>query len=275
MKILVTGASGFIGRTLTESLENHELILWSRTQVSPGTRGEYSAAADLCRTEWWRNVEVPEDVDVVIHLAEPVKVKLSSDALASVVSSHRAFLENACDRARLVIYPNTAYRYDRRVSTANRQYLAIKTEVVRSLSTRNNFISPVIHPIVDSGGGALARLIRGQHRLPCFNIFCAFNARLPVLTKPVLISSFKRQLGSSRSIDPDWYDGYSTIAELTARDDRRDLSTISNIFKWSLIPLSNVPMISTLTKGRAIPGRDGLASSHAQLTDRISGDIET
>ena len=69
MKILVTGASGFIGQILVAALADQDLVLWSRTQASSGSNAEYRASGDLRDTAWWRNTELPGGVNVVIHLA--------------------------------------------------------------------------------------------------------------------------------------------------------------------------------------------------------------
>jgi hypothetical protein len=252
VKILITGASGFIGRILAASLGGHELVLWSRNPVPAGPASTYCAAGDLRNTEWWQNAEIPQGVDVVIHLAEPVKTKLTDGALESVLSSHCAFLEHACARAHLVVYPDTAYRYDRRVGSANRQYLTIKTEVLRKLSDRENFASPIIHPLVDSGG-ALARLIEAQSKIPVLNPFCAFKASIPVLTIPELVGLFRDQIGSRQLLKSDWYSGVPTIATLTRKSDRRDWLFLSRMFRSALTPLSIAPTISLLKNGRQIP----------------------
>lgn len=252
MRILVTGASGFIGRILVESLQDHELVLWSRRRVLAGPSVEYCASEDLRNTEWWQNAEIPQDVDAVIHLAEPVKTEFTDSVLESVISSHVAFLEQACSRAQLVIYPNTAYRYDRRVGSSNRQYLKIKTEVLRQLSSRRNFASPVIHPLVDSNG-ALARLINAQDKFPFLNLFCAFRASIPVLTVPELVNCFREQIRSSHLLKTDWYCREPTIATLTGRSDRRDWLSLSRLFRRSLSAFSNVSTVSILINGRKIP----------------------
>ena len=57
MKILVTGAKGFIGTNLCKQLQQHEVITWDRVD------------GDLCRIR-----SFPE-VDVVIHLAAMVTTK--------------------------------------------------------------------------------------------------------------------------------------------------------------------------------------------------------
>ncbi len=252
MKILVTGASGFIGRILAKSLSEHNLLLWSRTPVDHGVGIDFSTSDDLRNTAWWQDVELPDDLDAVIHLAEPVKVKLTDETVKSIVSSHRAFLENACDSAQLVIYPNTAYRYDRRVGSKNRRYLEIKAEVARELAVRENFISPVIHPLIDSSG-ALARLVEAQSKLPAINPFSAFEARIPVLTVPELILFFRNQLQHTYQLNADWFGGCPAICDLTHRPERRDVRVLSRLFKWSLLPFSKVPTISILLEGRTIP----------------------
>lgn len=254
MKVLITGASGFIGRILSTGLAGHELVLWSRQSLPAVSGAEYSQSHDLRDVAWWRNVEIPQDVDVVIHLAEPVKLKLTPEVVDLIVSSHCSFLENACQTAQLVIYPNTAYRYDFEIGSANRPYLEIKTRVVREFASHPNFISPVIHPLIDSDG-TLARLVREQARVPLLNPFAAFDANIPVLTVPDLLHWFRNQIENRDVRDEDWYSHIPTVGTLMAHPSRRDSITLSKFFRGCLRPFAKVPAVSILLNGRAVSAR--------------------
>lgn len=251
MKILITGASGFIGKHLTNDLADHDLLLWSRT-TPPAIHGvEYVESGDLTNTAWWRDAKIPPGVDAVIHLAEPIKLKLGRTTIESIIESHCEFLANACRASRIVIYPDTAYRYDHHIKPANRTYLDIKKRVARELLPYPNFISPVIHPLLDSGG-ALSRLQRQQRKVPLINPFSEFNARIPVLTIPELMIFFRNHIQNSDTRIMDWYGHITTVGELMADDGRRDLVTPSTILRRCLGPLSGLPAVSILLNGRAI-----------------------
>ena len=252
MKILITGASGFIGRHLTNDLADHDLVLWSRTPPMTIHGIEYVESGDLANTAWWRDARIPTGVDAVIHLAEPIKLKLGHTVAESIIESHCAFLANACRASRLVIYPDTAYRYDRRVKSSNRTYLDIKRRVTRELLPYPSFISPVVHPLLDSDG-ALSRLRRQQRKVPLINPFSAFNARIPVLSVPELLVFFRDHIQNSDTRIMDWYGHIPTVGDLMADESRRDLITPSKILRRFLGPLSGLPAVSILLNGRAIP----------------------
>lgn len=252
MKILITGASGFIGKHLGNHLADHDLVLWSRTPPSAIHGIEYVESGDLANTGWWRDAKIPPDVDAVIHLAEPIKTKLSRTVAESVIESHCAFLTNACRSSRLVIYPDTAYRYDRRVKSANRTYLDIKRRVTGELSAHPSFISPVIHPLIDSGG-ALSRLQRQQRKVPLINPFSAFNARIPVLSIPELLVFFRDHIENGDTRIMDWYGQIPTVCDLMAGEGRRDMVIPSQILRQCLGPLAGLPAVSILLNGRALP----------------------
>ncbi len=71
MKILVTGASGFIGRHLAEKLsERRDAVVYalSRSQVSEEKKNLIPVLRDLTKEKWTE--KLPSPVDVVIHLAQ-------------------------------------------------------------------------------------------------------------------------------------------------------------------------------------------------------------
>ena len=63
MKILVTGAGGFVGRHLVQSLPGHDVLVLARTPVA----GQETIVANLSSFD---PTHLPTDVDAVIHLAQ-------------------------------------------------------------------------------------------------------------------------------------------------------------------------------------------------------------
>jgi nucleoside-diphosphate-sugar epimerase len=67
MKVLITGASGVLGRAVTGLLEREEAVRLVLTDVAPlETRHEFRAA-DLTNLEQWK--PLCEGVDTLMHIA--------------------------------------------------------------------------------------------------------------------------------------------------------------------------------------------------------------
>ena len=74
LKILVTGATGFVGRTLCSKLEDlgHLVIRTSRVKTLDHTKLGYFITGDLSTPINWKNALI--GVDIVIHLAAKVHI---------------------------------------------------------------------------------------------------------------------------------------------------------------------------------------------------------
>ena len=251
MKILITGASGYIARMLISELRGHELLLWSRSKPVLERSYHFYQSADLTDFEWWSSAVIPAGVDVVVHLAESVKTYVNNDIANLIVSSHCVFLENACTHSALVIYPDTAYKYDARLGRRARAYCEIKSRVNSQLNKSINFISPIIHPVLESKG-ALAKLIYFQSKIPSINLFCSFNSTLPCLTSLDLKSNFKRIIFNKNHGGRDWFSINESIANLMNVEGRVDSHFISKTFKSLLSIFSFLPIIRLLLQGRII-----------------------
>lgn len=251
MKILITGASGRIGRLLIDHFIGHELVLWGRTRPVSDKGFETKSCNDLSNTKWWTEVQIPAGCDAIIHLAEPVKIDADETKIATIVNSHCSFIEKACKEKIVVIYPDTAYRYDRHLGKAARSYLKIKRSVVERMQSCEGFVSPVIHPLIDSDA-SLAKFLVLQRKVPFFNLFSAFDASLPILTTMKLKELFEAQIASKTTVAADWYESKKTIANLTNMSSRIDARGLSLLFKFFLKPLSGNPTIQLLLKGRVI-----------------------
>ncbi|MFN2232524.1 MAG: NAD-dependent epimerase/dehydratase family protein, partial [Anaerolineae bacterium] len=88
-KILVTGASGFIGKALAASLsKTHEVICMSRRNPGldlPWIRGEFSAFEDLRQLD-------QHDLDGVVHLAAVTGGCLERDGILVNVEGTRCLM---------------------------------------------------------------------------------------------------------------------------------------------------------------------------------------
>ena len=79
MKILITGASGRLGREIVKALrDQHELVALSRT-VSHTLGGVKSYAVDLTHLAQLSEIMATEKPDVIIHLAGLVTSENISD----------------------------------------------------------------------------------------------------------------------------------------------------------------------------------------------------
>lgn len=250
MKILITGANGYLGKLLSAEFVDHDLILWSRSGNS--AYGKINRICkDLDDSTWWSAIQLPDNLDVVIHLAEVVKINKSKDNINNIIFSHNHFLTQCCKNVPIVIYPDTAYKYDTQITTDASAYLGVKISVIEQLRVNKNFYHPVIHPILN-GAGALAALCMMQKKIPYVNIFCDFDAEIPYSTESSLLNSFNDLLSGDSSLSNDWYCGIAKISNLMLVKSRMDIFWMSSLLKIFISFFKFHPSVNILIRGRRI-----------------------
>lgn len=86
MRVLITGASGFIGRALSQSLSREpgcEVYTVVRQTISGADTHANEIVADLAIPDWTSRLSKP--VDVVIHLAQSNRYREFPDAVSDIV----------------------------------------------------------------------------------------------------------------------------------------------------------------------------------------------
>ena len=249
-KVLITGASGFLGTLAREIFKDKQLTLISRSSIGIKKNEVWIKAEDLTDHEWWGMFNFDHKYDLILHFAEPVKNLLNKRSIDSVVQSHINFLSNASNLAAYAIYPLTAYCYDKTLSKRQFIYLQIKNRVSLSLRDDKNILLPIFHPLVDFGGG-LSKLIALEKKIPFLNLFCSFNAQIPILKRKDL-ELFFVNLDHSNSNLLDIYSNTSHVSQLFYRKERFDLKFISVAFKFLCFLFFFLPQISLLVIGRKI-----------------------
>ena len=152
------------------------------------------------------------------------------------VNAHLCFLDWACSVSPAVIYPLTAYLYDRKKQTSN--YVGIKKSVMQKTMGNEAMYFPVIHPLADAGQGLGSQIAFFKKFAP-FNFFSAFNAKMYVLT-----SQDVNRIISFNEYESRIYDVYSDclpISEIFVSDKKITLNWISYLLYQvcRLTPLTN------------------------------------
>jgi nucleoside-diphosphate-sugar epimerase len=87
MRVLVSGASGYIGTHLVKSLASHddcEIVAISRSSTQIRLRNVRHLSLDLSQPGWTR--ELPQSVDVVVHLAQSRQYRAFPEGVRDVVA---------------------------------------------------------------------------------------------------------------------------------------------------------------------------------------------
>jgi hypothetical protein len=249
-KILITGASGFIGQIIRNAYRGHYVEIWSRNYIDVYKNESYSQSQDLANTHWWENAPLREHYDIIFHLAEPVKENLCEKLVSNIIESHKNFLRLACQHATICIYPLTAYKYDLGLAKSSQSYLNIKNQVSKMFKLKTNIKLPIFHPIIDAGSG-LNRLRLLEASIPYFNFFSDFNSKIPVLYVCDLIAYISSPEKYSMKM-PDIYTKKIAINELFYKNNRINAYKASRIFRLILSLFSNYQTIRLLLNGRSI-----------------------
>jgi hypothetical protein len=250
MKILITGASGYLGSVLRHIFVNDEVTLLSRKTAIPNKNEQSFISKNLQDDGWWNSLPAAGTYDVVIHLAEPVRKNVSDDLNQSIIDGHISFIEHFTGTGAKVIYPLTAYLYDTNLSRSNRIYANIKQGVYNRLKGNSKVSFPVIHPICDSGHG-LGKLIQIEKKIPLINTMCSFDSTIPILRLVDLKTIFSDPI----SMIPGQFDMFSEILpirEIFKDDARANGHLISRAVFCFLRFLRFIPDINLLIYGRQI-----------------------
>lgn len=250
MKILITGASGLIGTVIRDVYKDCDVTLLSRSHMPTRHNEQWYQARNIGDGLWWSELPTHMVYDVVFHLAEPIKQTLDNSLLETVVEGHINFITRILENTSRLIYPLTAYLYDDNLSNRNRSYSEIKRRVFLSLSQNTKISFPVIHPLCDHGNG-LNTLINIHRKIPYANIFCRFNAHLPVLR----IEALKNYLSAPDSYPTgksDLYTEQIPISDIFFCPDKTDIQSISSLLLYLMKIFDAIPTIRLLTCGRTI-----------------------
>ncbi len=250
MNILITGASGYIGTLLRELFADDEVSLLSRRRLAPARNEAWFPSGNIQDVGWWNALPADRHFDVIFHLADAVKENVNDEAGQDVIEGHVRFISQFAEKGAKLIYPLTAYLYDRRLSRSNAGYAKIKRGVYRRLKDNPNVSFPVIHPVCDSGHG-LGRLIQAEKRIPYVNILCDFEATMPVLS----LGHLRQVFADPRSMAPGRLDVYSetlAMSQLFKDNARANIFALSRTLRQLLTLLSVVPGFNLLVYGRNI-----------------------
>lgn len=250
MKILITGASGYIGTMLRQIFANDEVTLLSRSRIAPGKNEQWFLSGNIQDAGWWDSLPPESPFDVIFHLAEPVKENVNNKVRQDVIDGHACFISHFTSKGAKVIYPLTAYLYDRQLSRSNATYAEIKRGVYRRLKDNTKISFPIIHPICDSDHG-LGQLIQAEKRILLINILCAFDSTIPILR----LAHLRQIFAYPNSIPHGRLDAFSetlAIKQLFNDDARANVFALSRALRQVLAFLSFVPSFNLLVKGRSI-----------------------
>jgi hypothetical protein len=250
MKILITGASGYIGTVLREIFVNEEVTLLSRTPITLSRDEKWLISGNLQDAGWWNSLPTDSSFDVVFHLAELVKENVNEEVRKQIINEHVIFISHFANQGAKVVYPLTAYLYDKKLSSSNRAYAGIKRGVWDRLNSNRNISFPIIHPICDSALG-LGKLIQTEKRFPLINTMCAFDSTIPTLRLEYLKQIFADPISMAHG-QFDVYSEVLAIKDIFKDRARANVFLLSKAIYYTLKFLRFVPSFNLLIGGRHI-----------------------
>ena len=233
-RILITGANGLIASLLRPLFIGESVVLVSRRPVDDTNQNERNIICeDISTIEWRNDVLIKPGFDMIFHLAEFMDGSVDLDV---AVNAHICFLDWACNASPAVIYPLTAYLYDRKKQTS--KYVEIKKNVMGKMMDKEVMYFPVIHPLTDAGTG-LGNQIALINKFAPFNFFSAFNAKMYVLNSQDVNRIIPNVESGSRLYDV--YSDHLSISEIFFSDKKISLNWISYLLYLvcRLTPLTN------------------------------------
>ena len=249
-KILITGASGAIASIVRQLYRDHCVELWSTKNIELSKNEILKKSVDLADEGWWKTPHFEGYYDVIFHLAEPVKKSFSKEKEKRIVENHIIFLRESAKYSPVVVYPLTAYRFDKYLSLKNRQYRDIKECVALSLQENNRIFLPIIHPLINYGNG-LNNIRNILNKIPFINPLSEFKADLPVLDL-LHLKNYLLDIEHQKNGINNIYSGILKIHDVFNNTSKKNIKMLSltlfNIVKF--LPNNNIKSI--LINGRKI-----------------------
>jgi hypothetical protein len=246
-KILITGSTGTVGSILRKELKHCKLFLLSRRKIESLSHNEiFIKSYNLQEKHWWRNIDNSIKFDLIIHLAE--EVKNDSIDQESIIKAHIEFIQFSKIISKLVIYPITAYIYDKKQSSNSIAYTAIKRQVMWQFCNDKSVSLPILHPILDVGSG-INIFIKLNYKYNFCNIFSSFNAFIFVLTKKDLGLFFNSKINPGIS---NVYSKHLMISDIFFVASNYNCKSLSKVFKFILSFFTFIPLVYLLVNGRNI-----------------------
>ena len=244
-KILITGANGLIASLVRPLFIDDSVVLVSRRPIDNINQNELSIIyKDISSIDWRDDSNIGSNFDMILHFAEYMS---GSVKLVTAVDSHLSFLNWACKISSIVVYPLTAYLYDRKKQHSN--YVKIKQAVMEKMIDHESMYFPVIHPLVDAGPG-LHRQKAFVRKYAPLNLLSSFNAKMYVLSRNDINCIIPTITNKNRFYDV--FSQHLSIAEIFASDKKETINWISDLLFYICLVTPFTNTRDLLVDGRNI-----------------------